>query len=265
MLRIIKGFFESREPLFFFLIVFFLIAPGSVYLFLWQRDVFMDLDWVKLIIISGSMLVPAVLINTIIFLEIEKRGPSSKGKEIVNAFSIVTIFSGLSAFVVLGVSYFYGTLIWNAVIAEVFLLLVMLFEEKRTQILKNIHVKALLYVFLSGILATCVLSYLSYRFVMAVLEGTQYLMIGLIITILSPVLAPLIGSWIYFKKINIEQDFWKYTLLYTFVSVILLEIGLYYYQSMWSWAGLLIGGVSGVVLSYIAYTKERAIKNVGGK
>ncbi len=118
------------------------------------------------------------------------------------------------------------------------------------------QIKAISYVLLAGILSTCVIYYILFR-LMGALEGTQFAQIGAIVTLLSPILGPVLGSWLYFKKFQSSEGMWKLTLAYSFIFALMIEVYLYYFEPIWSWSGLIIGGISGIVLGLIAYRKAK--------
>ena len=129
----IKDYFKTKEPLIFFLMIFFLISPGFVYFFFWHRELFIQLDWVKTVLLSMSMLIPISFLNTIALVTFEKKQPSNKGQELVDAFTMASIFTGLSTLV--GLALFYVTGYSVAVIlvcCEAVLLAVMFIEARNT-------------------------------------------------------------------------------------------------------------------------------------
>lgn len=104
MQKIIKYFFENRNPLVLVFDIFFLILPGIATLFVMSPDLFEKLDWVKLVLLSSAMITPLIFLNTIAISVIEDIDPSDE-KGFVWAFSFATIVSGFAWFVVLGATY----------------------------------------------------------------------------------------------------------------------------------------------------------------
>lgn len=135
----IKDFFQTSKPLIFFLGIFFLISPGYIYLFGWHRDLFMQLDWVKLVILSASMLVPVVFVNTMLYTWFDKVESTQWGVELVEVFTVTTIFSGSFSFVALVVAYLSSTNVLHlSLFTEIVLSLFMYFESRTTRKEKNV-------------------------------------------------------------------------------------------------------------------------------
>jgi hypothetical protein len=114
----IQDFFKTHEPLLFFLVIFFLISPGIIYTFFWHRELFVALDWVKLSILSISALVPVALLNAFVSLAIEKSEPTKTGRELVEAFTLASIFSGFFGVLALVITHFNNLLIFNLILVE---------------------------------------------------------------------------------------------------------------------------------------------------
>ncbi|MFZ2253291.1 MAG: hypothetical protein WAW13_03950 [Minisyncoccia bacterium] len=132
----IQDFFKTHQPLLFFLVIFFLISPGMIYLFFWQRDLFIDLDWVKLVILSLSVLVPIALLNAFALLFIEKTEPTSTGKELVQAFTMTSIFSGFFCLIGLVITHLINHEFINFAGLEVLLIILMWLDSRRANAVK---------------------------------------------------------------------------------------------------------------------------------
>lgn len=78
----------------------FLILPGVASLFIFERELFINLDWIKLVLLSASITIPIALLN--IVASVTLAGSSDD----FSHFSLGIIMGGLSIYVALGISYF---------------------------------------------------------------------------------------------------------------------------------------------------------------
>jgi len=79
----------------------FIILPGVASIFIFAKELFINLDWVKLLLLSASITTPGALLNVIASLLLS-------GTSIKDDFSHVSlgiIMGGLSIYLVLGISY----------------------------------------------------------------------------------------------------------------------------------------------------------------
>lgn len=93
---------ENSTFLLGFFSFLFLILPGIALLFVLERDLFLSLDWIKLILLACAISVPVAFCN--IILSVSLTGTSRK--EDFMHFSLGIIMGGLSLYIALAISYF---------------------------------------------------------------------------------------------------------------------------------------------------------------
>jgi len=92
--------FKDRTSLLVFLDLLFLALPGVLVVFLLFPDKFDSLDWIKLILLATSFVLPFSFINTIFAVSRTEHG-LSKEDDLFFAFSLGSIFAGLIFFIAL--------------------------------------------------------------------------------------------------------------------------------------------------------------------
>lgn len=126
---------------------------------------------------------------------------------------------------------------------------------------KELYIRGLLYVFLAGIIPTIVLYMVGFN-VLSVFEdvGAMNTILS-IVTMVSPILASLIIAPLYLRNYDKESidKLWKIVLIYGVVIIIILEVILYLFDPLWSGLGLIMGGLSSIVLALVAYFKKRKL------
>jgi len=85
---------KSRDTLFSLLGFIFLVAPGVTVIFLFDRDLFLSLDWIKLILLSVSIVVPVAFFNTLFLMSWDNVKPHEK-EGLFKSFIIATLITGL--------------------------------------------------------------------------------------------------------------------------------------------------------------------------
>lgn len=119
------------------------------------------------------------------------------------------------------------------------------------------HFVSLNYVILAGFIPTILMYYLFSK-VMALVEDTTLTSIGAIITILSPAIAPVIGSLIFFKiKKNTQEINWRYVLIYSLVLIVILEAYFFFFEPVWNGLGLILGICNGIILTVVSLIKSK--------
>lgn len=79
-----------------------LISPGILAMYVFQKDVFLELEFFKLIFLSISFIAPFFIINTLIFMSPVDKG----GKDDLFLSMIVSLFlSGFIFYSMLGISF----------------------------------------------------------------------------------------------------------------------------------------------------------------
>lgn len=62
---------RDRHFILFFFDVLFIVLPGVAGIFLFKSDLFVSMDWIKLILLSASMTAPVAFFNTLLFAAAE--------------------------------------------------------------------------------------------------------------------------------------------------------------------------------------------------
>ena len=96
---------ESRTFVLAFLDFLFLVSPGVLIIFLYQRGLFVSLDWLRLVLLSISIMAPFVFLNILTFLTLTMDSTQKK-QELFPTISLGIIVTGFFAYVVLGADYF---------------------------------------------------------------------------------------------------------------------------------------------------------------
>ncbi|MFZ2763744.1 MAG: hypothetical protein WAX80_01760 [Minisyncoccia bacterium] len=92
--------FKDRVSLIIFFDLLFMALPGVLVVFNFDKDLFMSIDWVKLILLATSITLPVSFVDTIFILGIMEK-KISKEEGLFFAFSIGSILAGLTFFVAL--------------------------------------------------------------------------------------------------------------------------------------------------------------------
>lgn len=121
----------------------------------------------------------------------------------------------------------------------------------------KIHITALTYVLLAGFAATFFTYYVFFR-LLGLLGQTSFVQIGALLTLFSPVIGSILGAYVYFRiKDSFMPDLWKYSILYSLLLSVILEVYFFLFEPVWNGAGLIVGVLSGVTLSLMAYRKSK--------
>jgi|SRR3989344_6131697 len=96
--------FTNSNFLLAFFSFLFLLLPGVASIFIFDKDLFLNLDWIKLVLLATAITLPLSLIN-IILLIIQGAKNGSKTEDFLY-FTLGTTLAGLSIYVVLAISYF---------------------------------------------------------------------------------------------------------------------------------------------------------------
>jgi hypothetical protein len=85
--------------------ILFLVLPGVGILYVFNNALFVNSDWIKIILLSGAITAPLILINTLVMviLLIEKNKDSS----LFIPFSFGIFLSGLLLYGIIGVHYIF--------------------------------------------------------------------------------------------------------------------------------------------------------------
>ncbi|MDO8496237.1 MAG: hypothetical protein Q7S43_02170 [bacterium] len=80
----------------------FLVLPGVATIFVFEKEIFISLDWIKLVMLVTSITLPLALINIIASVIFTNK---SSGDDSLN-FSFGIMISGISVYLSLALSYF---------------------------------------------------------------------------------------------------------------------------------------------------------------
>jgi hypothetical protein len=84
-----------------FLASLFLLLPGIITLFIFERELFITLDWIKLVLLGTAITLPLSLLNILLSLIEESR--SNENVEFFGHFILGTIIGGVSLYVTLAI------------------------------------------------------------------------------------------------------------------------------------------------------------------
>ncbi|MFA7151495.1 MAG: hypothetical protein WC113_01155 [Candidatus Paceibacterota bacterium] len=124
---------KEKALLLFLLDVILLVAPGIAILFIFFRDIFLSLDWVKLILLSISITAPFTFLNMLLVPELDKDYDPNRKDEFFYGFSIAATITGLFFYMFLPFSYLYnwgaGQLFQGLVTVELLFLIIIFFKS----------------------------------------------------------------------------------------------------------------------------------------
>src|SRR5579871_2252265 len=103
---------NNKSFLLAFLDVLFLVLPGLMVIFIFQKDLFMSLDWIKLTLLSASITAPLAFLNTLMLDSWEERFYPEKRPPLFNSFSVAIILSGLIIDMILLMGYLIKLWVW---------------------------------------------------------------------------------------------------------------------------------------------------------
>lgn len=86
----------------------FLILPGIAIIYIFSNELFVSADWIKIILISGAVTAPLVLINTFVLIVFNHSGKSEGGNSLFIYFSLSVILSGLILYTTIALHYLFG-------------------------------------------------------------------------------------------------------------------------------------------------------------
>ncbi len=88
-----------------FLSVIFLILPGVLVLFLFERSLFINIDWVKLILLSAAITAPISFVNTLLITVIDDEDKPRQKDYLFDSFSVGIVLSSILICGLLFISY----------------------------------------------------------------------------------------------------------------------------------------------------------------
>ena len=98
---------KNKHFLLFFFDILFLILPGLATIFFFQKDIFLSLDWIKLIFLSASLVAPVAFFNTLLLLGVDDKKQNSEDGLFI-ALSMSLIITGFLFYLLLAAAYFIG-------------------------------------------------------------------------------------------------------------------------------------------------------------
>lgn len=117
-----------------FLVIACLVFPGVATIFVIDPKLFMGLDWIKLVLLAASIMMPISLFNTAIFWAIG--GQNQDPKDLFSEFSIGTLMTGVM--IALSIAYYYvfvrkglDSFLWVAFLAEITMIAAVYLETKK--------------------------------------------------------------------------------------------------------------------------------------
>lgn len=87
--------------------VLLFVAPGTAIISFFYPDFFQSLDWVRLILISVSIMAPLVIVNTFIMVPYGREKDNEENL-LFASFFVANMFSALLLYMVIAVNYFWG-------------------------------------------------------------------------------------------------------------------------------------------------------------
>ncbi len=86
---------ESESFIFTLFNFLFLVLPGIAIVYTFNHELFMTADWIKIILLSGSITTPLVLVNTFIVSIFQHSKNSNDGDSLFISFFLSVVLSGL--------------------------------------------------------------------------------------------------------------------------------------------------------------------------
>ena len=131
-----KAITRERAPLIMVLDVIFLLTPGLVTVFYFNKGLFISLDWIKLLFLALTITSPLALANSILFdLAYGNKNREIKNDDLFWDFSISTVVSGLLIYGLVAVSYLlniqFKTDLWIIILIECGLLIIGEYRERK--------------------------------------------------------------------------------------------------------------------------------------
>ncbi len=137
-MSLISDIEKFKEETFWFILfdLIFLIAPGILILFYFDRTLFLSLEAMKLILLSISSTVPFIFINVLCFWSLIEEPDTKMKKDDVFIFFTLGIFlSNIIFSIVLLISYLlnlsFRTAMCSMVGFEIFLIILIFYKETK--------------------------------------------------------------------------------------------------------------------------------------
>jgi len=134
--------FTNKITILVFFDVLFLILPGTAVIYVVKPELFVSLDWLKLVMLSAAITTPFVLSNTLALAIQESNNPDEEDKdELFFIFTLATFITGLCIYPLLGVHYFFGKSIHDilivAIILELLFFIKVLWKDRKNNRLEK--------------------------------------------------------------------------------------------------------------------------------
>ncbi|MDQ5893686.1 MAG: hypothetical protein QG640_698 [Patescibacteria group bacterium] len=98
---------ESESFIFTLFNFLFLILPGVAIIYIFNNELFINADWIKIILISGAVTAPLVLVNTFILVTIFMCNKKSTESSLFISFSLSVLLSGLILYTNIALHYIF--------------------------------------------------------------------------------------------------------------------------------------------------------------
>ena len=97
---------ESESFIFTLFNFLFLVLPGIAIVYIFNHELFMTADWIKIILLSGSITAPLVLVNTfIVSIYLHSKNNNSENILFISFFLSITL-SALLLYTIIAPYYF---------------------------------------------------------------------------------------------------------------------------------------------------------------
>jgi hypothetical protein len=133
--------FTKKTTILVLLDIFFLILPGTACIYLLKPDLFISIDWIKLILLSASITAPFVLLNLLIVSvgEEDQNNDDKRTGSLFEVFTLATFLTGASIYILLGLFCLSGypvknVLIFGLCLEAVFLMNRLLMSRKKKNV-----------------------------------------------------------------------------------------------------------------------------------
>jgi len=107
MIKEFNEVIKSRKILLAFFDVLFLILPGVAMIFIFKRDLFTELDWLKLTLLSASIVAPLAFVNALLISSSENINLKEKDG-FFQALSESLIVTGVALYTIPLVGYLFN-------------------------------------------------------------------------------------------------------------------------------------------------------------
>lgn len=108
IIKELERFFKKREPVLFLLSILSVVLPGYAVIFVLDFNLFLQLDWVKLVLLSATITFPLIFVNTLAIPSI-KEEDSGDQTILAHSFGLASVMTGCVYFATLVPHHFFFT------------------------------------------------------------------------------------------------------------------------------------------------------------